>query len=364
MSSKVLVVDDSALMRKHLRAVLESDPELEVETARDGADALRRVAEFDPDVVTLDINMPVMDGLTCLAELMARAPRPVIMVSSLTEKGALATFEAMALGAVDYVLKPGGTISLSIDEVAEELRAKVHAASRARINRVRGLRERIRKDRPRLEPRGIEASAKPGVGSALPGVIVVGVSTGGPSTLETVLGDIPSAFGWPILVAQHMPGRFTSVFSERLDRRCALHVQEVRGPTPLEPGAVFIGRGDADLVVSRRAGRLVATSVPANDSPWHPSVDRLVQSALELVPASQLIGVQLTGMGYDGAQSMAELKSKGGQTIAESEDSAVIFGMPRELIERGGASEVLAADEIGKTLCAWTGLKWSESCHC
>ena len=350
MAITVLVVDDSALMRRYLRQMLEAEPDIRVVTARDGEDALRQIAAHDPDVVTLDINMPVMDGLTCLAHIMTEFPRPVVMVSSLTEKGAVATFEALELGAVDYIAKPGGTVSLNIKEIGPELVSKVRAAARARV---RKQPEGARRARPSPPPR---PSARPraGVRAEVPGLVLIGVSTGGPRTLEEILPRLPGDFPWAVLVAQHMPASFTRVFARRLDGLCALRVVEVDGPLPLEPGVVFLGRGDADLVVGRRLGRAVAMSVPEDPAHlWHPSVERMVRSAMEYFPPERLVGVELTGMGYDGAEAMADLYRRGGRTVAESEETAVVFGMPRELIERGGAGAVLPADRIAEQLVAW-----------
>ncbi len=361
MKHKILVVDDSALMRKYLRQMLETQDDFEVYMARDGEDALRQIRELDPDVVTLDINMPVMDGLTCLSHIMTESPRPVVMVSSLTEKGALATFEALELGAVDYLPKPDGTVSLRIKDLTDELVARVRAALRAkrRPHRKAGTRKEgppppSAKGR-RLRRRFRRLDAGPASGETREGLVLIGVSTGGPRTLEEILPELPPDFSLPVLVAQHMPGKFTRVFAERLDRQCALRVAEVGGPTPLEPGTVWIARGDADVVVSRRRERLVALSVPADDRfLWHPSVERMVRSALEHVPAERLIAVELTGMGNDGAEAMAEVQRRGGRTVAESEETAVVFGMPRELIELGGAGAVLPADRIAEQLVEWT----------
>lgn len=354
MTTRVLVVDDSALMRKHLREILQEEEDLEVYTARDGQDALDQIAQVDPQVVTLDINMPVMDGLTCLSRIMHESPRPVVMVSSLTEEGAAATFEALELGAVDYIAKPGGTVSLNLKQVGEQIRGKVRGAARSRVNRARGLRERLRAQRAACAARTTDR--RPGAKGSVQrrrGVVLVGVSTGGPSTLETILSALPADFPWPIVVAQHMPARFTSAFARRLDNQCALEVREVDGAAELVPGVVLIGKGGADVVLRKRRDGLVARTVPEDDSLWHPSVDRLVSSALDLVEPSDLIGVLLTGMGYDGAASMAGIHAGGGRTIAESEDSAIVFGMPQELIARGGATTVLDAERVAEQLRNW-----------
>ncbi|UHC20156.1 chemotaxis-specific protein-glutamate methyltransferase CheB (plasmid) [Methylobacterium currus] len=348
--TKLLIVDDSALMRKHLRLIFEESGFAEVRTARNGRDALEQVAAFDPDVVTLDINMPEMDGLTCLAEIMAEAPRPVVMVSSLTSERASATLEAMQLGAVDYVEKPGGTVSLNIGTIRDEMVEKVRIAAGAKPRRARGLLERVRRSR--------EAAPAPrrraGPSGRPDGCILIGVSTGGPRTLEDILPELPADLPWPVVVAQHMPGSFTGAFAQRIDRLCAVSVREVTAPVPLTPGHVYVGRGDADVVVERRLGRLVVTSVPSDPSlRWHPSVDRLVRSARAVLPPESLVAVELTGMGDDGAAAMTELRAAGGRTIAEAESSAVVFGMPAELIRRGGATLTLAARSIPAQLVSW-----------
>ena len=347
---KLLVVDDSALMRKCLRDMFEGTGTFEVMTARNGRDALMQVEQSQPDVVTLDVNMPEMDGLTCLSEIMTKWPRPVVMVSSITSKGAQATLEALALGAVDFVEKPGGTVSLNIDNIRGQLIEKIKAAAKSKPRRARGLVERVRQSaHAAATPRPVAS------GDAVPGLVLIGVSTGGPRTLEDVLPELPADFPWPVLVAQHMPGAFTASFAARLDTICRLNVVEVRGALPLKRGQIYIARGNADMIVDTRLGRWIVNSV-AEDSRffWHPSVERLVQSAMRTVEARRLIAVQLTGMGNDGAEAMAGLKKAGGRTIAEDESSAVVFGMPAELIRLGGAGMVLPSDRIAEQLTSWT----------
>jgi two-component system chemotaxis response regulator CheB len=184
--------------------------------------------------------------------------------------------------------------------------------------------------------------------------VLIGVSTGGPGVLEDILPRIPKGFPWSVLVAQHMPGSFTGVFARRFNDLCDVPVQEVERQTPIEPGAIYIAKGDADLIVTRRGFGYSATPVPCSaDHLWHPSVERLVTSALDVVPAKSLIGVQLTGMGDDGAAAMTTLRERGGLTIAQDEETSVVFGMPNELIRRGGASIVLPCDKIAAQLVAW-----------
>lgn len=354
---KLLIVDDSALMRRQLNAIFQAEGDFEIRLARNGREAVEENLAFEPDVITLDINMPEMDGLTALSLLMAQRPVPVVMVSSLTEKGAMATLEALNLGAVDYIPKPGGTISLSMVEIEAEVIAKVRAAARARLKTARGLAARIRSgvtpSRPttQVEPRRATIRR---AGTRGEGVVLIGVSTGGPRTLEDILPLLPAEFPWPVLVAQHMPPSFTKPFAERMNGLCALEVSEVSRPTPVEPGHIYIGKGGADMVLARRVGKLTALPRPENpDFLWHPSVELLGRSALEHCDPANVIAVMLTGMGYDGSDAFAELKKRGARTIAESEETAVVFGMPAELIARGGANLVLPAERIADQIQIW-----------
>lgn len=339
---RLLIVDDSALMRTMLTDCFATEEDVTIATARNGREALEKVESFDPDVVTLDINMPEMDGLTCLAYLMETAPRPVIMVSSLTEKGALASFEALELGALDFIAKPGGTVSLNLREKYHEIRSKVKSAARTRRRPTVPPEQKERPNRRRQHARETD-------------LVLIGVSTGGPGTLETVLGNLPASYPAPVLIAQHMPPKFTRVLAERLDQRCALDVIELTRAGPLEPGKIYLVSGGLDVEVVMRFGRLSATC-PHHDKRfnWHPSVSRMVASALRHIDPERLIGVQLTGMGDDGAAEFAELHARGGRTIAQSESSSVIFGMPKALIDLGGATEVLRAERIGQRLAEWT----------
>ena len=353
---KVLVVDDSALVRKLLGKVFAEEPGFEVVFARDGLEAMERLAEHEPDVVTLDIHMPNLDGLATLDRIMLERPCPVVMVSSLTAEGAEATLTAMRLGAVDFVAKPGGAVSLKMDTFAPELIAKVRNAAAARLPATHRLAERVRRRigaasagrphrvaAPAPQPRLAAASGA--------GLVLIGVSTGGPPALEAVLTPLSAEFPWPIVVAQHMPGSFTGPLARRLNGLTRIAVVEVESPTVLAAGTAYIARGDADMVVTRRAGELVALPVPSEAGyPWHPSVDRLVRSAMDVLPPEQLLGVLMTGMGDDGAQAMTRLHEAGGRTIAEAEETAVVWGMPGALVKAGGAALVLALEEIAGRL--------------
>jgi two-component system chemotaxis response regulator CheB len=357
---KLLIADDSALMRKLLDGIFLAEGDFDIRLARDGNEALALARSFDPDVVTLDVQMPGIDGLTCLGQIMIEKPRPVVMISSLTAAGAEATLTAIELGAVDFIAKPSGTVSLEIDRLRPLLVAKVRAAAKAKIRPTLRLTERVRHqfrgarlnaDSPR-SPRAARPASDGG--AAASGLLLIGTSTGGPAALDIVLPQLPAQLPWPVLVAQHMPSTFTGAFAKRLDRICELRVVEVDRPMPLTAGTVYIGRGDADVIVAPRPSGMIAMSVPAQrDYPWHPSVERMVTSALEHFDARQLVGVLMTGMGDDGAQAMTRLRAQGGRTIAEAESTAVVWGMPGELVKKGGADAVLPVEAIARAAIEW-----------
>lgn len=359
MTIRLLIVDDSALMRRQLTQLFQAEGDFEIRLARNGKEAIDENREFQPDVVTLDINMPEMDGLTALSHIMTTRSVPVIMVSSLTEKGALATFEALALGAVDYVAKPGGTISLSIEEVRDELIEKVRTAARARPRKRTpaphprsGLVERMRQERSTTDEARKTFVRRSTTSST--GLVIIGVSTGGPSTLEQILPRLPAEFPYPVVVAQHMPPSFTGPFANRMNQACELEVVEANRPMEIKPGNIFIAKGGADAVVAMRAGKLMVIPKPESAQHlWHPSVELLGRSVLEHCKLENVIAVMLTGMGNDGADAFTEIKRRGGKTIAESQESAVVFGMPKELIERGGAGHILPAEAIADQIIEW-----------
>jgi two-component system chemotaxis response regulator CheB len=249
-----------------------------------------------------------------------------------------------------------------MDEFGPRLVQIVRGAATARIPRVKRLAERVRAAhlarqveagalaKPALRKTAARAPASRRARQTR-GLVLVGASTGGPSALDALLGALPADFPWPILVAQHMPGTFTAALARRLNGVTALDVVEVTAPSPLTAGRVFVGRGDADLLVSQRPGGLVALATPTDERyRWHPSVDRLTESALALLPPEELIGVLMTGMGNDGATAMARLRALGGRTIAEAEETAVVWGMPGELVRAGGASVVAPLEGIGRAL--------------
>jgi two-component system, chemotaxis family, protein-glutamate methylesterase/glutaminase len=360
--TRLLVVDDSALMRKLLTEIFGAEPDFHVETARDGTEAIAKLHSYKPDVVTLDVHMPGMDGIACLDRIMLERPTPVVMLSALTEEGAEETLEALSLGAVDFAPKPAGPLSLEIEGIADALVAKVRQASKARVSKAIRLSERLRRStgqrRPLKQRSRAPQSCKDLAQLTGQGLVLVGTSTGGPAALDKLLMPLPQAFAWPILIAQHMPATVTGSLARRLDRLCALQVQEVVKPQLLEPGYAYVGRGDADLIVTRRAAGVFAIAAPVDPKFfWHPSVDRLVGSALDHVRPAQIVGVLMTGMGNDGADAMTRLHGSGGITIAEDEESAVVWGMPGALVKNGGASLIAPTSGIAAHLLHLVGTR-------
>lgn len=331
---KLLIVDDSPIIRRLFREGLSRDPEIQiVGEAPDPYAARDLIVKLEPDVVTLDIEMPRMDGLTFLSKLMKHFPLPVIICSSLTREGSEKAIGALAAGAVDVVDKSRE----NAQELVAELRQKVKAASRARV---RPRTEAVAPPVPRTMTAPVRANRH---------LIAIGSSTGGPEALQRLLEPLPAGLPGMVIV-QHMPPVFTASLAARLDRCSALNVREARDGEPIEPGNVLVAPGDRHLLV-RRLG--AGYRVELRDGPrvglHKPSVDVLFRSVAETAKGDAL-GVILTGMGRDGAAGMAQMKEAGAHTIAQDEASCVVFGMPREAIAAGGACEVAALDDIPRRL--------------
>lgn len=343
---RVLVVDDSALMRQMVSRILRTAGFEVVGTARDGVDGLEACARLRPDVITLDVEMPRMDGLTMLRRLMEETPIPVVMLSSLTRAQAPATIEALALGAVDVVAKPGGGISLNIDEVTEELVRKVRIAATARVRRLQP-RDGVPHAASRGRSRPVEPTSAPKRERLL---VVVGSSTGGPSALSELFSRLPESFPAPIVIVQHMPAGFTASLAARLDTLNALEVAEAREGVLPRAGQAWVAPGGYHLLFDAD-GRMLLSSDPPHLG-VRPAVDLTMESAVE-VWGSGVIGLVLTGMGMDGARGARRIKQRGGVVLTQDEESCVVYGMPRTVVEMGLADEVAPIGEMAHRLDAW-----------
>lgn len=343
MPIKVLVVDDSALIRSLLKEIIEQDPELQlVGQAPDAYVARDLIKQLNPDVITLDIEMPRMDGLTFLEKLMTARPTPVVMISSLTESGSEATFRAMELGAVDFVAKPKLGIREGMEAYADDIRDKIKAASRARLSKPRAAGKTM--DSSDKAPR---ESRSPIVGTEK--IIAIGASTGGTEAIKDVLIDMP-ADSPGIVITQHMPPGFTRTFAERLNRLSRLHVIEARGGERILPGHAFVAPGDHHLLVERSGANYVTRLSDAPQVHRHrPAVDPMFESVAKCA-GRNVIAALLTGMGKDGAIGLRTIREAGGYTVAQDEASCVVYGMPREAVLLGGAEEVLSLEQIAEAL--------------
>jgi two-component system, chemotaxis family, protein-glutamate methylesterase/glutaminase len=343
---RVLVVDDSALMRKLIPQILATDSSIQVVgTAIDGNFGLKKIAELQPQVVTLDLEMPGMGGLDMLREIMRSHRVPVIVVSSHSTQGASITLKALSMGAFDFVAKPND-VSQRMPEIAKELITKIKAAAQSRG---------IKVDAPATLPGVPPEKAAPPSGSQPNRVVVIGISTGGPAALQYVLPQLPKDFAGTILIVQHMPEGFTEMFSRRLDEICAIRVKEAQSGDLLIAGRALVCPGSRHMKVRRLPlGDVVVLADEPRVNGHRPSVDVLFNSAAEEF-GSRTIAVLMTGMGEDGAQGMKKVKDVGGMTIAQSEDSCVVFGMPKAAIERGAALRIVNLDAIANTLLAQCG---------
>jgi two-component system chemotaxis response regulator CheB len=354
MTIRILVVDDSPFMRKSLQKMLEEDPELRVvATARDGVDALEKIQEHKPDIVTLDIEMPRMDGLTCLKRIMTECPLPVLMVSSLTQEGAQATLDALSLGALDFIGKESSFASMSILQIQQDLQEKVRKlAASPRFHYRRGAEPSP--SSPVLPPTTTKspalakrsAPAGPGLSaSPMAELLVIGSSTGGPKALQDILPALPASLPVPCLIVQHMPSTFTKPFADRLNGLCQVHVKEAEQGEPLKAGTVYIAPGGIHLTYGARGKGCIELSPEPVASLHRPSVDVLFMSVADHFQGPVLAAI-LTGMGSDGAKGMDQLKKKGAHTLAEAEESCVVYGMPRAAVERGCVDQVAPLADI------------------
>ncbi|HJW99955.1 MAG TPA: chemotaxis response regulator protein-glutamate methylesterase [Terriglobales bacterium] len=338
---RVLVIDDSALMRKLIPMILSRDPEIEVVgTAMDGSFGLQKVEDLRPHVVTLDLEMPRMDGMETLRQLTRNHRLPVVVVSAHTVEGASATFKALSLGAFDFVPKPLNASQARMDGIAEQLAAKVKIAARCGFPRhAEMLPEDSRPQKPMQRPH------KPPIK-----VIAIGISTGGPNALQYLLSQLPGEFGGAIVAVQHMPEGFTDLFARRLNECCAIEVKEARSGDVLLAGRALICPGNRHMRVRRMPlGDVVVLGDDDKVNGHRPSADILFQSVAQEFGA-KAIALLMTGMGEDGADAMGSVKAAGGLTVAQDESSCVVFGMPKAAIERGHAMRVVSLDALANLL--------------
>jgi two-component system chemotaxis response regulator CheB len=343
------VVDDSAFMRQLASRVIEDSGEFVVAgTARNGYDALKQIRLLDPDIVTLDVDMPELDGLGALACIMNETPRPVVMLSAGTTSGGIsATVRALELGAVDFVLKPSGAISLDLSRVGDRLIEALRAAARANPAGLRAIAHRTL-------PRGLTPVSAEAVGAkdlAATSVVVIAASTGGPRALAAVLPRLPRSLTAAVLVVQHMPAGFTRSFAQRLDTMSPMRTEEGRDGEPIVNGRVYLAPGGSHMRI--RNGGPDGAVIALDDAPplWgvRPAADHLFHSAAALFGPSA-IAVVLTGMGRDGAAGTDAIRRAGGRAVVQDRDTATIFGMPHAALQHAGADRVLPLGDIGNAI--------------
>ena len=354
---RVLVVDDSAFLRRNLPRILESDPSIEViGTAANGVEAVRMVKELRPDVVTLDVMMPRMDGLTALKTIMRQAPTPVVMVSATTREGARETFEALTLGAVDFVTKPSGPLSLDIESVRSQLLEKIRVAYSAKAkftatgdttgDRFRAVLRQLSGGKP-------QPATKPHLDSRPPDpkrLVALAASTGGPAALQMVLPRLPANLNAGMVIVQHIAPGFAQPLAERLNSLSHIAVREAENRAPITPGSALLAPAGFHLTVEHETNGLVARlSTEPTQTLHRPSADVLFHSIAECC-APETCAVILTGMGDDGAKGMRSIRDKGGWTVAQDEATSVIYGMPRRAVELGGVDASLPVDQIASAI--------------
>ncbi|NLI15800.1 MAG: chemotaxis response regulator protein-glutamate methylesterase [candidate division Zixibacteria bacterium] len=347
--ARVLVVDDSAFMRKAISLMLESDPEIEVVgMASNGEDGIELNQKLKPDVITLDIEMPRMDGLTALKRIMSENPTPVMMISSLTTEGAEATLEALSLGAVDFIPKQLSFVALDIVKIKDELLAKIKHIARNKPRFSKSTIGTIRATSPKVKPVDLPTPPSGATKKVQKkfNIVAIGTSTGGPPALQAVLPLLPKNFPVPITVVQHMPATFTKSLADRLDGISNIHVKEAEHGEKLMAGTAYIAPGGKHLLVKGRPGSAeVFLSDEPRDTLHRPAVNVMVKSVADLYGGS-VLGVIMTGMGSDGLEGIRQVKKNGGMAFAQNMETCVVYGMPRAIVDNGLADKVIPIDNM------------------
>jgi len=349
LSKKILIVDDSALVRKQLRGLI-SELDFEIDIAKNGQEAIDKALEKDYDVITMDINMPVLDGISAVKEIMQKNPTAVLMVSSLTSENASVTMEAMEYGAIDFILKPG-TMNVGVEESGQEIVQKIKSLSRIPRRRLK-VPTRIQPVSQRTSRSQREKLSPPTI---LDKIVLIGVSTGGPGLIEQIVSSLPLDYPQPVFIVQHMPEQFTLAFAERLARVTEMPVHHTSSNDEVLPGHIYLASGGVHLHLRKKtSGKIVTFDCKdKNERFFQPAVDELFESALKVFPAEKIFAVLLTGIGDDGAHGMVAIKNAGGYTVAESEETCTVYGMPKEAYDRGGVSQMLDFPDILKKIISY-----------
>ena len=348
---RVLTVDDSVFMRKAIKRMLSLAPDIEVvDTAADGREALQKVIELRPDLVTMDVQMAGMDGLTALERIMRECPTPVIMLSSLTQEGAKITIRALELGAVDFIDKSRVESSMNITFLGNELISKVRTIAGVDIGKMTSHLPDVSKAAPAGEKRVQKPKEKRIPSSSKITVVTIGTSTGGPPALQALIPRLPADFASGVIVVQHMPPGFTRTLAERLDAMSKLRVSEAVDGDIVKPGRVLVAPAGKHLKLRKRNGQLVVRLGSQPEESLHkPSVDIVMESVANICGRKSL-GVLLTGMGSDGAEGMRAIKEAGGKTLAESEETSIVYGMPKSAIDQGVVDEVVPLHDMANVI--------------
>jgi two-component system chemotaxis response regulator CheB len=358
MTINALVVDDSALMRKVISDILKEDPQINViATARNGQEAVEKVEQFRPDVVTLDIEMPVLDGLHALGYIMSECPTPVVMLTAVDSRSAESTLNAFEYGAVDFIQKPSGSISVNIADIADEIRKKVKMASKVDLKKLGFMEEHVKKSREN-EGKPLPAKPKKTIPKSIPHangkIIAIASSTGGPRALEQVVPKLPGDLKVPVVIVQHMPAGFTASLAQRLDGQSALTVTEAKEGDVLHPGHAYLAPGNYHMeIVSVEKGGVHHEIVKLNQNPREQGVRpcaNILFKSLVPIYGSNIISAVLTGMGADGADGVEEIKKAGGKAIAEDEKSCVVYGMPKAVVQRGLADSIVSLEKVSSEI--------------